>query len=68
MAEIRNCGAKPLFFKFNDGEALVLEPGAVAFVDFSNGRTCRLACDDCGLADGSHHTWCGRWRPYEASE
>lgn len=66
MPEFKNSGKGTLTFKFSDGETLVLEPGAVAWVEFG-GRWCRLACWECGLADGSHHTWCGLWRQYEAS-
>ena len=47
-----------------NGERVVLEPGESGVI--KEGVVYRVACNDCGLADGSHETWCPLWKPYDA--
>jgi len=67
--EFRNSSSKPITLVSDQGDKLVIAPGGgVVNVSFENGRVWRLACDECGLADGTHHTWCPLHLPYEVSE
>lgn len=61
---IHNSGKLALRFVRPGFPDLVLKPGKSAFID--KGVAYRLACNDCGLSDGSHETWCPLWQPYVA--
>lgn len=68
MAIISNSSDRPVKFRFDDdGAVLTIEPGGWVELDLT-ARVCRLCCWECGLSDGSHHTWCPLWLPYRGSE
>lgn len=67
--EFRNSSSTDVTLICADGGPnIVVRPGEARVVCLRGGKFYRLACWECGLADGSHHTWCPLWRAYEASE
>lgn len=66
--EFRNSGTGTITLKCQDGPDIVVGPGETRVVSLRDGKFYRLACWECGLADGSHHTWCPLWRAYTADE
>lgn len=66
--EMRNSGSGTVTLVCNDGTKVVLGPGESTTISFEGGRIYRLACAGCGMSDGTHHTWCQLWTPYEAEK
>lgn len=63
--EIKNSGKGRVTLVRANGPSIVIEPGQTAVIPV-DGLPYRLACWECGIADGTHHTWCPLWRAYEA--